>query len=236
MYSDVQTTDIEDDVVLKKRNVPKPSRFLEDFDNGSQSFEGEYDNRNTIRRPPPFMVESRLPQASCNEEPSSAPALYTTTPSRLLENTFIVGFPFLNKTDFHDYPIKMAESENALNLLPDKPCKHCKSMPKLGLKCKNCGSVFHPGCVKYIKNVKLINDNQVICCANSETEPVAASELCTNINTTNIVNNGDVSSIEINYLKSLLAHKDLIINNQQDTIESLKAQVGLLNTLLSSTC
>ncbi|KAK4873720.1 hypothetical protein RN001_013080 [Aquatica leii] len=129
----------------------------------------------------------------------------------------------------------MAESENALNLLPDKPCKHCKSMPKLGLKCKNCGSVFHPGCVKYIKNVKLINDNQVICCANSETEPVAASELCTNINTTNIVNNGDVSSIEINYLKSLLAHKDLIINNQQDTIESLKAQVGLLNTLLSST-
>ncbi|KAK4874889.1 hypothetical protein RN001_014249 [Aquatica leii] len=28
---------------------------------------------------------------------------------------------------------------------------------------------------------------------------------------------------------------DLIINNQQDTIESLKAQVGLLNTFLSST-
>ncbi|KAK4883375.1 hypothetical protein RN001_006694 [Aquatica leii] len=129
----------------------------------------------------------------------------------------------------------MAESENALNLLPDKPCKHCKSIPKLGLKCKNCGSVLHPGCVKYIKNVKLINDNQVICCANSETEQVVASELCTNINATNIVNNSDVSSIEINYLKSLLAHKDLIINNQQDTIESLKAQVGLLNTLLSST-
>ncbi|KAK4880357.1 hypothetical protein RN001_008503 [Aquatica leii] len=106
MYSDVQTTDIEDDVVLKKRNVPKPSRFLEDFDNGSQSSEGEYDSRNTIRRPPPFMVESRLPQASCNEEPSSAPALYTTTPSRLLENTFIVAFPFLNKTDFYDYPVK----------------------------------------------------------------------------------------------------------------------------------
>lgn len=79
MYSDVQTTDIEDDVVLKKRNVPKPARFLEDFDNGSQSSEGEYDSRNTIRRPPPFMVESRLPQASCNNLP--VPQL--CTPQRL---------------------------------------------------------------------------------------------------------------------------------------------------------
>ncbi|KAK4880949.1 hypothetical protein RN001_004268 [Aquatica leii] len=128
----------------------------------------------------------------------------------------------------------MAESENVLNLLPDKPCRYCKIMPKSGPKCKNCDCVLHPGCVNYIKNVKIIDDNQVICCTSGEVGQADLSELRVSIDATN-VHSSEVSSTEINYLKSILAHKDLIISNQKDTIESLKAQVGLLNRLLSST-
>ncbi|KAK4874507.1 hypothetical protein RN001_013867 [Aquatica leii] len=128
----------------------------------------------------------------------------------------------------------MAESENVFNLLPDKPCRYCKIMPKSGPKCKNCGCVLHPGCVKYIKNVKIIDDNQVVCCTSAEAGQADLSKLRVSIDATN-VNSSEVSSTEINYLKSILAHKDLIISNQKDTIESLKAQVGLLNRLLAST-
>ncbi|KAK4876199.1 hypothetical protein RN001_012621, partial [Aquatica leii] len=80
----------------------------------------------------------------------------------------------------------MAESENVLNLLPDKPCRYCKIMPKSGPKCKNCGCVLHPGYVKYIKNVKIIDDNQVICCTSSEVGQADLSELRVSIDATNV--------------------------------------------------
>ncbi|KAG5890486.1 hypothetical protein JTB14_013841 [Gonioctena quinquepunctata] len=39
---------------------------------------------------------------------------------------------------------------------------------------------------------------------------------------------------EISYLKIILQQKDMIINQQQDTIESLKAQLKLTNVILNN--
>ncbi|KAF5272487.1 hypothetical protein FQR65_LT17388 [Abscondita terminalis] len=45
-----------------------------------------------------------------------------------------------------------------------KPCRYCKNKPKERFLCIGCDSLIHPGCIKYLKNVKKLVNNKVTCC------------------------------------------------------------------------
>lgn len=49
------------------------------------------------------------------------------------------------------------------NTAPVKLCAKCRLVPKNGLKCVCCQGLTHPGCVKYLDNVKILNDEEIIC-------------------------------------------------------------------------
>ncbi|KAG5889267.1 hypothetical protein JTB14_025527 [Gonioctena quinquepunctata] len=101
---------------------------------------------------------------------------------------------------------------------PTKPCKRCTKNARSGLICVQCGAMSHFGCVSLMKNVKIINESEkTIVCYDSSNEPEMTFE------------SSDIDKIstdgmkEIIYLKSLVEHKYIIITQQQDNIESLKA-------------
>lgn len=43
-------------------------------------------------------------------------------------------------------------------------------MPVNGLKCVQCESIFHPGCIKYLKDIIKISDSEVVCCVKNSAE------------------------------------------------------------------
>lgn len=103
-----------------------------------------------------------------------------------------------------------------------KTCKKCHGTPQSGVKCKKCGSVTHPGCVKYLKNIIILDDHNIICCENNvQSEVIEVSH--------NSVSNE--YKTEISYLKDTIKQKDDIIFYQKELIESLKKQVQLYEKL-----
>lgn len=125
------------------------------------------------------------------------------------------------------------------NLPPNLPCKRCKTTPVNGVKCVVCGSVMHPGCLKYLKNVKVITENKFIkCCVE------ASADLDTTLNSSTesfeTVVEPSSWEIEVNYLKQicevkdkLLNEKDVVIATQSDLIQSLKEQISILKSSLN---
>ncbi|CAG9825631.1 unnamed protein product [Phaedon cochleariae] len=47
---------------------------------------------------------------------------------------------------------------------PIKPCKRCRNIAQTGQKCIKCDTVTHFSCVKNLKNVIVLNSEEIVCC------------------------------------------------------------------------
>ncbi|KAG5874494.1 hypothetical protein JTB14_037781 [Gonioctena quinquepunctata] len=121
----------------------------------------------------------------------------------------------------------MAESKNNVDVNNElKPCRRCQKIAQSGLKCVTCGTLSHIGCLKLLKGVKYLVNNNVVCCdefqTNLEDEPDkffnSASDLIIE----------DAKTMEIRYLKTIMEKNYLLIMNQQLTISSLQEQIKLM--------
>ncbi|XP_015833986.2 uncharacterized protein LOC103312450 [Tribolium castaneum] len=101
-------------------------------------------------------------------------------------------------------------------------CKKCKKQTNSGPKCIICGANYHTSCAKLIKKAKFINDNEVNCCAVSDTGEISDCEsLAQSEDTFSSLRN------EIKYLKSIIDHKDVIIKELDEKIHLLKVIAAL---------
>lgn len=114
------------------------------------------------------------------------------------------------------------------------PCKGCGKIAKSGLKCVSCGTVTHAGCVKPLRNIKVIDDKSIECCVLS-----GSSDGCGGV-VKLPVSVGPASTEAVNgfpevyYLKQILDHKDVIIKNQAELIDSLRQQIQLMKLNVNS--
>lgn len=114
-------------------------------------------------------------------------------------------------------------------------CKRCKSKLITGIKCKNCGSVFHPSCAKISPNVKYSNDkNYVICCEitdNVEADTAfydAMDELA-----------AVDKKVETHIYPYIIKQKDILIKELNEKVNILLTQIDLLtkiNTIEGKGC
>lgn len=128
------------------------------------------------------------------------------------------------------------------------PCKRCRKVTQVGYKCVECKTISHKSCVKIMKNVRIIDDEHIICCGTSvqkDEEPLHISSDMPNAPSTPVDLprlSGSVSfqpaiialEIEIRYLKELLKCKDATIDNQSIAIKALNEQVLYLKSASSS--
>ncbi|KAF5275233.1 hypothetical protein FQR65_LT04267 [Abscondita terminalis] len=125
---------------------------------------------------------------------------------------------------------RMATSTDTSDRVTEKPCKNCKNVPKSGYKCIKCASVIHPGCVKYLKSARILDEKQIICCENN-LSPTSELDIGDN---KSIDSDMHALKLELQYLHELLKHKDIIIRNQEDLINSLKMQIQLKDILTNN--
>lgn len=126
--------------------------------------------------------------------------------------------------------MKMAPSVlTCLSSGSENICRKCKNIPQNGIKCIKCGSSSHPGCLKYVKGVNYLKDNTVICCEGDSSVNSAKDHVEENSEILQASQQGmHPNLLEITYLKQLLAHKDIIINNQNILVNSLQEQIQLM--------
>ncbi|KAG5898729.1 hypothetical protein JTB14_020923 [Gonioctena quinquepunctata] len=58
-----------------------------------------------------------------------------------------------------------------------KVCGKCKIVTQRGLKCIKCETVIHNGCVKYLRNINVIDSDCILCCDNLNNVPESETEL-----------------------------------------------------------
>ncbi|CAH0554934.1 unnamed protein product [Brassicogethes aeneus] len=90
---------------------------------------------------------------------------------------------------------------------------------------------MHPGCVKYLKNIKVIDETKIICCSSETKSDIVNGDL--NSSSSSVETVIEAENIEIIYLKRLLKDKDKAIKYLEDNVVSLKEQIGLLNQIVS---
>lgn len=134
----------------------------------------------------------------------------------------------------------MASNEGVLGNAPATICIRCKHTPLTSLKCVSCGSVVHPSCAKYLKQVKILNDKQMNCCE-SKIQDMLSTKADLDDSASSVKDEEDITTqpecmlLEISYLKELLKQKDLLIASQQVTIDSLIGQITLMTSDKSKT-
>lgn len=107
--------------------------------------------------------------------------------------------------------------------VPLNGCRRCNRITQSGPKCIICGVITHAGCLKYLKQVKIISEKEINCCVGDcDVDEVLKSQ------STLATVSTDVKDLEIAYLRQLLEQKDVIIENQADLIKALKDQVLFL--------
>uniref|UniRef100_A0A1Y1LQ03 Uncharacterized protein n=1 Tax=Photinus pyralis TaxID=7054 RepID=A0A1Y1LQ03_PHOPY len=114
--------------------------------------------------------------------------------------------------------VMAAEEEVTDVSAPTKKCKKCKIVPANGVKCINCGSAMHPGCVKYYSNITKIDDKHINCCGDNDASSVKVSP-------TNELTSTHTD--QLHYMNIVLKHKDDIIEYQKKLIQSLYDQLAL---------
>lgn len=116
-------------------------------------------------------------------------------------------------------------------------CTRCKNPARTGIRCIRCGKVSHKSCLKIMKNVKFLDDDNVICCAAEVPDNLTDLQVNAAPSKENIVKSvtisDDVDKIRISYLEEIICLKDLIINNQALAITALTDQIALLKDSLS---
>nr|CAI5846807.1 unnamed protein product [Callosobruchus analis] len=100
-----------------------------------------------------------------------------------------------------------------------KSCKRCGSVAKTGPQCINCKTVVHPGCVKYIKNLRKIDTKSVICCDGDDSSDTTIKVM----EEEQSDDDGDISFCSV---------KEIIEADTQQTIKSLIDQVSILSKRL----
>lgn len=128
-----------------------------------------------------------------------------------------------------------------------KQSKRCKNIPQNSVKYSKCDSVFHPECVKYVKDFAVLKDGSIICCENANTCPelhtqhelLGDKEIIYSGNsfdsaTENIETSENILKIENKFLKKLLKEKDIMINSLCENTTLLKQNINLLNKSIQS--
>ncbi|KAJ3664783.1 hypothetical protein Zmor_000326 [Zophobas morio] len=133
-----------------------------------------------------------------------------------------------------------------------KMCKKCGNIPTQGPKCVQCNAVFHPGCIKYLKDVVEIAPGEVMCCGSKvtpttlpekkTTKSIAQEEVVASINNpdnelddesfSSAIENSDTAKVENKYLKKLLKEKSLHIKSLCANLDILHKQITLLNNII----
>ncbi|KAJ3646845.1 hypothetical protein Zmor_024414 [Zophobas morio] len=133
-----------------------------------------------------------------------------------------------------------------------KMCKKCGNIPTQGPKCVQCNAVFHPGCIKYLKDVVEIAPGEVMCCGSKvtpttlpekkTTNSIAQEEVAASINDpdnelddesfSSAIENSDTAKVENKYQKKLLKENDLHIKSLCANLDILHKQITLLNNII----
>lgn len=114
-----------------------------------------------------------------------------------------------------------------------KPCKKCKVKPLEGVMCVKCNSLNHPGCVKYMRNVKTVDKNTIICCFTEETKEGSDLEGSFHSVDETVIEAETIDKFKLEnvYLKKLLKNDEIVIKSLNEVITSLKNQIVLLNKI-----
>ncbi|KAG5883766.1 hypothetical protein JTB14_027308 [Gonioctena quinquepunctata] len=102
-------------------------------------------------------------------------------------------------------------------------CKYCSNKVKSGIKCIKCSSVAHPSCAKRLKNI-IFRDDGMICCQENVNEVHnlnAEESLDLSFNEEQISFDEPLKK-EIMYLKTLLKHKNYIIQGLKEKTQFLQ--------------
>lgn len=107
-------------------------------------------------------------------------------------------------------------------------------MPQKGLKCVNCDTVFHPGCLKQLDNIQIIDTKSVMCCDTVNKTTIVVDDIANqdNLSFSSAIDQAEIASkLEISYLKELLNQKDTYIASLVDKVNILKEHIFLLNKI-----
>lgn len=107
-------------------------------------------------------------------------------------------------------------------------CKRCNNSVTTGHKCRRCGIVSHKSCLKTIK-ATFYEDSTVDCCSNFATSTKTSNVANSEPTVITVDVEKSVERIKISYLEEIVRQKDLVIKNQAMLIESLQAQITLIN-------
>lgn len=145
--------------------------------------------------------------------------------------------------------LKMANELDACAKTTERKACKCKNIAKQGLYCVNCGTVFHPGCLSKLKNcVKL--DSESIKCGEITCKSVNLNPEQSDLDTSfaSVDSNFDATIHEISfpsvdatkdqqevfYLKELIKHKNVIINQLLNKVSSQRKEILILQQLAPS--
>lgn len=107
-------------------------------------------------------------------------------------------------------------------------CRYCSKGVASGLKCVKCGGFFHPSCSKRVKNMKIVNDELVMCCEEGnrgESSENSVEEV--NMSEGAVLERLERLERENTLLGDLLAGKDAVINSLREEIYLLKENIIL---------
>lgn len=137
----------------------------------------------------------------------------------------------------------MANRENAREDPESKKCKKCNQTPTSGPKCVNCQCIMHPGCVKYLRNVKQVDDETIICCDKIRIND-SDNKTLENDSSRYQVGSRDFNKLlgsteeiqtqhsPFHYLHQIIDEKDNYIKYLMENINFLQEQVRTLNSVL----
>lgn len=113
---------------------------------------------------------------------------------------------------------KMAREKDVLVIFATKPCRKCKSAAQTGLFCVKC------------KNVKYLNDKEIICCEQPGDGHDAASG--SGVDDFDVENgSGPFTNETVRYLKLIILGKDEIISGLRNEIRLRNDKIRLLEQL-----
>ncbi|CAH1099368.1 unnamed protein product [Psylliodes chrysocephalus] len=116
-------------------------------------------------------------------------------------------------------------------------CARCRKFPteiSKCSKCSKCDSYYHNGCLKQLRNIKYLKDGTIICCSDNETSN-KDSESASSPNEQPENSASVADKLTIRYLEEIMKQKEIIIKQQDQTIQALKDQIILMKQVASQT-
>ncbi|KAG5880855.1 hypothetical protein JTB14_034264 [Gonioctena quinquepunctata] len=114
-------------------------------------------------------------------------------------------------------------SKTHADVAPTKVCKRCKTVALTGKKFVNCDAIIHTGCLKYLKNVTDIDNNQIICCETPRSDKCASESDI--LHDASDIQDKKVDMKIFNYILNL---KDIMINKLRENIDLLNKHIKLI--------